>query len=381
MAQPGRSIFEEVEEGAGPRKARATGMIEKGAGRGARRAIRAWLIGLFALVCVMVLVGGLTRLTDSGLSITEWNLVSGTVPPMNAEDWATEFEKYRASPEYRLQNEGMSLSEFKTIYWWEWGHRQLGRFIGLFWIAGFLYFWLSKRIPGGWTGRLFTIGALIGVQGAVGWWMVHSGLQGDRVDVASYRLATHLGLAFSILGLILWCILLLSRSEADVMQARRLRERSLFGMGTGLMHLAFLQIILGALVAGIDAGRSYIDWPLMAGQFFPPYAFDLEPAWRNFFENPGLVQFMHRIAGYLLALFAIGAFFRGRRAANRTTRTAFTLASAMVLVQMVIGIVTVMQGAQLEYAIVHQAGAILTFALIIMARYRAGYPTAQSVRG
>jgi cytochrome c oxidase assembly protein subunit 15 len=381
MAQPGRSIFEEVEERAEHRKARATGMIEKGAGRGARRAIRAWLIGLFALVCVMVLVGGLTRLTDSGLSITEWNLVSGTVPPMNAEDWATEFEKYRASPEYRLQNEGMSLSEFKTIYWWEWGHRQLGRFIGLFWIAGFLYFWLSKRIPGGWTGRLFTIGALIGVQGAVGWWMVHSGLQGDRVDVASYRLATHLGLAFSILGLILWCILLLSRSEADVMQARRLRERSLFGMGTGLMHLAFLQIILGALVAGIDAGRSYIDWPLMAGQFFPPYAFDLEPAWRNFFENPGLVQFMHRIAGYLLALFAIGAFFRGRRAANRTTRTAFTLASAMVLVQMVIGIVTVMQGAQLEYAIVHQAGAILTFALIITARYRAGYPTAQSVRG
>jgi cytochrome c oxidase assembly protein subunit 15 len=293
MAQPGRSIFEEVDEGAEPRKAVTTGMIEKGAGRGARRAIRAWLIGLFALVTVMVVVGGLTRLTDSGLSITEWNLVSGTLPPMNAEDWSSEFEKYRASPEYRLQNEGMSLAAFKTIYWWEWGHRQLGRFIGLYWIFGFLGFLIAKRIPGGWTGRLLTIGVMIGVQGAVGWWMVHSGLQGDRVDVASYRLATHLGLAFAILGLILWCILLLSRSEADMMQARRLRERSLFGMGTGLMHLAFLQILLGALVAGIDAGRSFVDWPLMAGQFFPPDAFSLTPGWRNFFENPGLVQFMH----------------------------------------------------------------------------------------
>ncbi len=381
MAQPGRSIFEEVDEGAEPRKAVTTGMIEKGAGRGARRAIRAWLIGLFALVTVMVVVGGLTRLTDSGLSITEWNLVSGTLPPMNAEDWSSEFEKYRASPEYRLQNEGMSLAAFKTIYWWEWGHRQLGRFIGLYWIFGFLGFLIAKRIPGGWTGRLLTIGVMIGVQGAVGWWMVHSGLQGDRVDVASYRLATHLGLAFAILGLILWCILLLSRSEADMMQARRLRERSLFGMGTGLMHLAFLQILLGALVAGIDAGRSFVDWPLMAGQFFPPDAFSLTPGWRNFFENPGLVQFMHRMVGYLLVLFAIGAFFRGRRAAASSTRTAFMLASGMIVVQMVIGIYTVLTAAPLHIAIVHQAGAILTFSLIILARYRAGYPKAQSVRG
>lgn len=151
-------------------------------------------------------------------------------------------------------NEGMSLSEFKSIYWWEWGHRQLGRFIGLVWIAGFLFFALTKRVPGGWNGRLLTIGVMIGVQGAVGWWMVHSGLQGEMTSVASYRLATHLGLAFAILALILWCILLLGRSEAEVMQARRLREKSLFGMGTGLMHLAFLQILLGALVAGIDAG-------------------------------------------------------------------------------------------------------------------------------
>ena len=222
---------------------------------------------------------------------------------------------------------------------------------------------------------------MIGVQGAVGWWMVHSGLQGEMTSVASYRLATHLGLAFAILALILWCILLLGRSEAEVMQARRLRERSLFGMGTGLMHLAFLQILLGALVAGIDAGRSFVDWPMMAGQFFPPDAFSIEPVWRNLFENPGLVQFMHRIVGYLLVLFAIGAFFRGRKAAAPSTRNAFMLASGMIVVQMVIGIVTVLNASPLHIAIVHQAGAILTFSLIVTARYRAGYPKAQSVRG
>ncbi|MBL6429570.1 MAG: COX15/CtaA family protein [Maritimibacter sp.] len=381
MAQPGRSIFEEVGQDTPTRQTAQTGMIERGGGRGARRGIRAWLIALFALITVMVLVGGMTRLTDSGLSITEWNLVGGSLPPTSAEVWASEFEKYQQSPQYRLMNEGMSLSEFKSIYWWEWGHRQLGRFIGLVWIAGFLFFALTKRVPGGWNGRLLTIGVMIGVQGAVGWWMVHSGLQGEMTSVASYRLATHLGLAFAILALILWCILLLGRSEAEVMQARRLREKSLFGMGTGLMHLAFLQILLGALVAGIDAGRSFVDWPMMAGQFFPPDAFSIEPVWRNLFENPGLVQFMHRIVGYLLVLFAIGAFFRGRKAAAPSTRNAFMLASGMIVVQMVIGIVTVLNASPLHIAIMHQAGAILTFSLILTARYRAGYPKAQSVRG
>ncbi|HBZ44341.1 MAG TPA: heme A synthase [Maritimibacter sp.] len=380
MAEP-RSIFEEVGADTPQREKAKTGIIDQGGGRGARKAIRAWLMALFGLIVMMIVVGGLTRLTDSGLSITEWNLVSGTLPPLNETDWATEFEKYQASPEYRLQNEGMSMSAFQQIYWWEWGHRQLGRFIGVVWIIGFLGFLAARKIPKGWTGRLLSVGVLIGVQGAIGWWMVHSGLQGDRVDVASYRLATHLGVAFVILGLILWNILLLGRSEADNMQARRLRERSLFGMGTGLMHLAFLQIVLGALVAGIDAGRSFVDWPMMAGQVFPPEAFSIEPVWRNFFENPGLVQFMHRVVGYLLALFAIGAFFRGRKGATKGVRVAFMLASAMVLLQMVLGIITVLNAAMLHIAITHQAGAILTWSLIILARFRAGYPQAQSVRG
>ncbi|MCB1349519.1 MAG: COX15/CtaA family protein, partial [Maritimibacter sp.] len=242
-------------------------------------------------------------------------------------------------------------------------------------------FLAAKKIPTGWMGRLLTIGVLIGVQGAVGWWMVHSGLQGEMTDVASYRLATHLGLAFVILALIAWAAMQLSRREADLMQARRLREPALWGMATGLLHLAFLQILLGALVAGIDAGRGFTDWPLMAGQVFPPDAFYIEPVWRNFFENPGLVQFVHRIVGYLLALFAIGAMIRGRRAAAQATRTAFLLAGAMVLIQMVLGIVTVLNGAFLHVAITHQLGAIFAWLLILNARFHAGYPQPQSIRG
>lgn len=377
-----RNIFEEVEgDVAEARKAVATGMIDKGGAGGARRGLRLWLIVLGVLVVSMILVGGLTRLTDSGLSITQWDLVMGTLPPMGPADWQAAFARYQETPEFRLVNSTMTLEEFKMIFWWEWGHRFLGRITGLVWIGGFLGFLAARKIPAGWTGRLVTIGALIGVQGAVGWWMVHSGLQGEMTDVASYRLATHLGLAFVILALIAWAVLLLGRREADLLQSRRLRDRALWGMGTGLMHLAFVQILLGALVAGIDAGRGYTDWPLMAGQVFPPDAFEITPVWRNFFENAGLVQFVHRVAGYLLALFAIGAMIRGRKGAAQATRTAFVLAGAMVLVQMVLGIFTVLNGAFLHIAITHQLGAVLAWLLILNARFNAGYPKPQSIRG
>lgn len=380
MAQ--RSIFEEVtEEGASARKAVQTGMIDKGGSGGARRGIRIWLMLLFALVAVMVVVGGLTRLTDSGLSITDWNLVFGTLPPLSDAAWQAEFARYQQSPEFRLQNSYMDLAQFQSIYWWEWGHRLLGRVIGMVWIFGFLGFWIARRIPAGWMQRLITIGVLIGVQGAVGWWMVSSGLVGDRVDVQSYRLATHLGLAFIILALITWSILLAGRPQAELLQARRLRERKLFGMATGLMHLALLQILLGALVAGIDAGRSFVDWPWMAGQFFPPDAFSITPVWRNFFENPGLVQFIHRMVGYTLVIFALVVFVRSRQAASPTTRRAFSYATIMLLAQMVLGITTVLQAAHLHIAITHQVGALLSWVLILQARFRAGYPTQHSLRG
>ena len=373
-----RSIFEEV--GDKPKQAAAPGGIDR-AGQGARGAIRGWLMVLFALVVVMIAVGGLTRLTDSGLSITEWKPVTGALPPMTQTDWQAEFDLYQEIPEYQLQNKGMTLSEFKTIYWWEWGHRQLGRVIGLVWALGFFGFLAARKIPPGWTPRLLLLGALGGLQGAVGWWMVSSGLEGSRLDVASYRLAIHLGLAFIILGFITWYVLMLSREERDLMQARRSREAKLFGMSTGLMHLAFLQILLGALVAGIDAGRNYIDWPLMAGGFLPPDPFQLEPLWRNFFEDDGLVQFMHRMAGYLLFIYAIVVWTRARRSPNGTTRFAFNAMLAMILVQMVLGIITVMYSAPLHFAILHQSGAILAWVLILRARFAAQYPRVQSVRG
>ena len=206
----------------------------------------------------------------------------------------------------------------------------MGRVIGLVWALGFLYFFLRKQIPAGWSGRLLFIGGLGGLQGAIGWWMVSSGVtDGEGIlDVASYRLATHLGLAFIILGFITWYALLLGRPERDLMQARRAREAKQFSLSTGLMHFAFLQIMLGALVAGIDAGRYFIDWPLMQGQVFPPDAFSITPAWRNFFENAGLVQFMHRVSGYLLFIFGVVVWLKGRKSAHPKTRLAFNAVMA-----------------------------------------------------
>jgi cytochrome c oxidase assembly protein subunit 15 len=382
MMSTKRGIFQEVDESAAQAIAQEPkgGMIDAGR-RGARGAVRVWLMILFALVVVMIAVGGLTRLTDSGLSITEWRPVTGALPPMSAAEWDSEFDKYRAIPEYQLQNKGMSMSEFKVIYWWEWGHRQLGRVIGLVWFIGFVGFLVTRKIPPGWTGRLLLLGALGGTQGAIGWWMVASGLTGQMLDVASYRLATHLGLAFVILGLIAWYVMALGREERDLMQARRLKEQKLFGMSTGLMHFAFLQILLGALVAGIDAGRSYTDWPLMAGGILPPDFWMADLGWRNMFENPGFVQFVHRVTGYLLFAYAVVVWLRGRKSAHGVTSTAFNLAFAALVVQIVLGILTVLYIAPWHLAILHQFTAVILWVLILRARFLSLYPHAQSVRG
>jgi cytochrome c oxidase assembly protein subunit 15 len=375
-----RSIFEEVGEARAPKPAPQGGLIDTGR-RGARRGIRLWLMVLFALVVVMIAVGGLTRLTDSGLSITEWRPVTGALPPMSEAHWQSEFDKYRAIPQYELLNKGMSLAEFKFIYWWEWGHRQLGRVIGLVWAIGFVGFVVARQIPRGWTGRLLLLGALGGAQGAIGWWMVASGLQGEMIAVASYRLATHLGLAFVILGLIAWYVFALGREERELMQARRAREAKLFSLSTGLMHFALLQILIGALVAGIDAGRSYTDWPLMAGGFLPPDMMELQPWWRNLFENPGTVQFIHRMSGYLLLVFGIVVWLRGRRSAHGTTRGAFNAVFAVLLLQMLLGIMTVLYIAPWQLAIAHQFVAVVLWVLILRARFLSLYPRAQSIRG
>ncbi len=375
-----RSIFQEVSDADVPRETPRGGMIDAGR-RGARGAVRLWLMLLFVLVVVMIAVGGLTRLTDSGLSITEWKPVTGALPPMDAGTWDAEFEKYRAIPEYQLQNKGMSLSDFKTIYWWEWGHRQLGRVIGLVWALGFLVFLVTRKIPPGWAGRLLLLGGLGGLQGAIGWWMVSSGLTGEMLDVASYRLAVHLGLAFVILGFIAWYVMCLGREERELMQARRSREGKLFGLSTGWLHFAFLQILIGALVAGIDAGRTFTDWPLMAGGFLPVDFWMPELGIRNFFENPGLVQFMHRMTGYLLLAFGIVVWLRGRRSAHALTRGAFNFAFLALVLQVVLGIMTVLYIAPWQLAITHQVLAVILWVLILRARFLSQYPVVRSVRG
>jgi len=371
-----RNIFQDVETAVAKPKPGAISKVKRGSVAGIRR----WLHILLMLVVVMILVGGLTRLTDSGLSITEWKPVTGAIPPLSEETWLAEFEKYKAIPEYQLQNKGMSLADFKTIYWWEWGHRQLGRVIGLVWAIGFFWFLARRTIPVGWTGRLASLGVLGGAQGALGWWMVSSGLTGRMVDVASYRLALHLGLAFFILGLICWFLFLLRKTPEELLRARRAREAGLGTLAGWLVALLGAQILLGALVAGIDAGRGYIDWPLMGGEFLPSESFDYVPLWSNFFENPALVQFNHRMIGYLVGLFAVYAWWRSRQSPLTATKTAFNGVLAVTGLQMVLGILTVLYAAPWQIAILHQFGAIMLLVFALKARFSALYPAQQSLR-
>ena len=372
-----RSIFEDVSQTAKP--AATPGGVSRDRGRG-RALARAFVMVLFVMVAIMIAIGGMTRLTDSGLSITEWAPISGAVPPLNEADWLSEFELYQQTTEYQEQNRGMSLDEFKYIYFWEWGHRQWGRIIGLAWALGLGALLVTKSVPTGWTGRLVILGALGGLQGAVGWWMVYSGLAPGMFDVASYRLATHLGLAFFILALMAWYIFLLGREEGALMQARRGADRKLKGMSTGLMHLAFVQILIGALVAGIDAGRNYIDWPLMAGGVTPPGMWAIDPWYRNLFENDGTVQFIHRLVGYVLFLFGFGTWFAARKSGNRHTRRAFDWVAVMMVAQVMIGIVTVMNSSPVALGLAHQFGAVVLIVLIIRARFLSIYPLPTSVR-
>ncbi|MGF1551697.1 MAG: COX15/CtaA family protein [Paracoccaceae bacterium] len=368
------AVFEEV---SGPRR-QASAPARKGSAAGARTAIAAWLWGLAGLVAVMVLVGGLTRLTDSGLSITVWDPVMGAIPPLSQSGWEEAFAAYKTTTEFQVQNSAMTLAEFKPIYWWEWGHRFLGRVIGLVWAVGLGVFLWRRMVPPGWTPWLVVPGVLGGVQGAVGWWMVSSGLVG-RLDVASYRLAVHLGLAFAILALLVWLARRIRLPEAEAMQARRRRAGGL-GLVAGFGALAFLQIETGALVAGIDAGRYYPEWPLMAGQFFPPDALSLEPVWRNLFENAGLVQFVHRMLAYALVGFGAYVAWRLWKRAEPVVRWHGLALGATVFAQTVIGIWTAVNAAPLEIAIWHQAGALVVAVVTVSTAFALAYPPAKRLR-
>lgn len=368
-----RSVFEEV----GTRQAETGPAAPTRAP--ARRAIFVWLMILALLVAIMVLVGGATRLTDSGLSITEWAPVMGALPPLSEADWTAAFTAYQGTTEFQEQNSWMTLADFKPIYWWEWGHRLLGRLIGLVWAVGFVFFLATRRIPEGWTTRLLLVGVLGGLQGAIGWWMVHSGLTG-RLDVAPYRLAVHLGLAFAIFALLLWYALRIRHDSVETLARRRRRETALMGLSGFLVGLLFVQVLSGALVAGLDAGRGYVDWPYMQGQFFPEEAGQGEHAW-NPFENDALAQFDHRILAYLT--FAAILFFawRARRAGHRKVRAWGLRVAVVALVQVVIGIVTVMHAAPLGLALIHQVFALVLMGALVHARFEIAYPAEQRIRG
>ncbi len=367
-----RNIFEEVGE-------KQTAPITKKAKKVPRRALTIWLSLIFVMLLAMIAIGGLTRLTDSGLSITEWKPVTGAIPPLSDADWAEEFGKYQASPEFQLQNNQMNLEDFKGIFWWEWGHRLLGRMIGLVWAVGFFWFLLRRQIPTGYTGRFFGLGVLGGLQGALGWWMVSSGLTGRMVDVASYRLAMHLGLAFVILGLITWYVLSIRKSGAEMLQARRRREKGLMRFSTVLLVVLFAQVLLGGLVAGIDAGRSFPTWPDMAGEFMPSESLDYTPLWTNFFENPALVQFNHRLMGYIAFAVGMALWWKSRKSPVAATRGAFSVMAAMLVAQVALGIFTVLYLAKLDIALTHQVGAVVLFVLVLRARFNAAYPAEERI--
>ncbi len=371
-----RSIFEEVDSSKSEAKTEIAIRKRRVYPRGA---IAVWISVLFVLAFAMIVVGGLTRLTESGLSITEWKPVTGVVPPMNEADWAGEFEKYQQIPQFELLNPEMTVEEFKSIYWWEWSHRVLGRLVGLVWVVGFVGFLATRNIPPGWTGRLLGLGILGGIQGFIGWWMVASGLGSGMVSVAPYRLAVHLGLAFAILGLIAWYVMTLRRSEQDLLQARRQRSEVLMRWGGILVFFAFFQILLGALVAGNDAGRGYIDWPLIGGRILPEDAFEIAPWWKNFVETQILVQFNHRIGGYVLAILGAVAWIRSRKSGQVHVRRAFDAMAVALIAQIVLGIYTLVNASPWQIAILHQAGAVVLFVLVIRARFAAFYPKSQRI--
>jgi cytochrome c oxidase assembly protein subunit 15 len=332
------------------------------------RAVRWWLFSIAALIAIMVLVGGATRLTESGLSIVEWKPVAGTLPPLDAAQWTQAFEAYKAIPQYREMNAGMSLAEFKTIFWWEWSHRLLGRVIGVAYLLPFLWFMWRGALGADLRRRLWLIFGLGALQGAVGWWMVASGLS-HRVEVSQYRLATHLVLALVIFAAIVWTLRRLAQRPPSAAPAR-LRMTSV-----ALVVLTFLQLYFGALVAGLRAGKVYNTWPEIDGAFIPSAArlFFETPWWRNLFDNTLTVQFEHRMTAYALLALAVlhGVDAIGSRAGRAIVNGALWLAAAVTL-QATLGILTLLNEVPIDLALAHQAVAIAVLTLAVLQAERLG---------
>jgi heme a synthase len=325
-------------------------------------AVRAWLFGVAALVLLMISLGGATRLTGSGLSITEWKPIVGLLPPLSDADWQEAFGKYQQIPQYHYANRGMSLAAFKILFWWEWAHRNLGRLIGIAYALPLLWFVAAGSVSRRLGLKLLGILALYGIQGFVGWYMVSSGLT-ERVDVSQYRLALHLGLAVLILGALLWTALSLRAADAAAQATPSVWAGRAAG---GIVVLVFVQILLGALVAGLKAGHAYNTWPLIDGRIIPSGLGAMQPWYLNLFENAMTVQFNHRVAAYLLVLAilwrAVAVLRSGSHPAERKSACYLALAT---VVQTGLGICTLLAQVPLALAIAHQAMAASIFALAV----------------
>ncbi|MDB2584706.1 COX15/CtaA family protein [Alphaproteobacteria bacterium] len=324
------------------------------------RQIAYWLFTLAGFVVLMVLVGGLTRLTDSGLSITEWEPIRGAIPPLSDAAWQIAFEKYQQIPEFTLVNFAMTLAEFKVIYWWEWAHRFLGRIVGLVFLLPFLVFLAQGKLARHRILPLLGLFALGGLQGFMGWYMVSSGLS-ERVDVSQYRLAAHLGLALIIFGSSVWLALSYLRGAGGHMVTG-----ARVAAGGLIVGLLFLQSLLGALVAGIDAGMTYNDWPFMDGEFVPTGLLSQQPMVRNFFENHLTVQFDHRLLAYILtAIVAWHIYWVLRTDVRVRVRQTALLLGAGVALQVVLGIVALMLVLPMSLAAAHQIGAVIVLGIAV----------------
>jgi len=327
------------------------------------RAVAVWLFAVAGLVFAMVIVGGATRLTGSGLSITEWKPILGAVPPLDASAWARTFAKYRASSQYYLINQGIALGDFKVLFWWEWSHRLLGRLVGLAFAAPFLGFLATRSLPRWLVGRCVALLALGGLQGLVGWWMVESGLEG-RAAVAPERLATHLGLALFLFAALIWTGL---DAWAGPAESRRRDGWTL--AGGAFATFVFLQCLMGALVAGNHAGLMDADWPLMAGRIVPE-GYWRGGIWATFAHGLAAVQFNHRILAYGLLAFAVTLLVRSG-SAPRGLRLVIALACLAVFVQAGLGVATLLSQVALALALMHQADAAILLALATTLAWRA----------
>ncbi|WP_274424716.1 COX15/CtaA family protein [Chelativorans sp. YIM 93263] len=332
--------------------------------------VRVWLYVVLVTLFALVVVGGATRLTESGLSITEWKPIHGVIPPLTETEWNEEFEKYRQIPEYQQINRGMSLDDFKTIYWWEWTHRLLARGVGFLFALPLAFFWLTGSLEDKLKPKLLGILALGGLQGAIGWWMVASGLV-ERTDVSQYRLATHLTIAC----IIFVAVMAVARGLAPHSRGEAVGSTRRFA---GWLVVAVLaQIYLGGLVAGLNAGMAYNTWPLMDGALIPGGLFTHTPAWINIFENPKMVQFIHRLGAYAVLALALWHAVSAWRAEPGTThaRRAWLL-FALVGLQAAIGIVTLLMVVPMDWALVHQGMAliVLGFATAHWRAAKGSYP-------